>query len=155
MLVDEKDKVIFEQNCQDFRSMNEIMWRVPIIVITLTGGLWFGVSSIDISDEAKKYLLWLAGAANVVFIVVLIRLRYVMNGILRDIKSFQGKQPGLGFIFVGFFSVLLLFSAVVSFYAASEGSAFYAKKKDDNSNGTGATDKAVPGGTENGRTKGE
>ncbi|TWJ26543.1 hypothetical protein [Geobacter argillaceus] len=124
----DKDKIIFEQNCQDFRSLNEIMWRVPIIVITLTGGLWFGVGSIDTSEEAKKYLLYLAGGANITFILVLIRLRLVMQGILRDIKDFQCKQLGRGYFFVILFSILLAFAALVSFHAASEGSAYYAKK---------------------------
>lgn len=127
MALDEKDKVIFEQDCLDFRSMNEILWKVPIIVITLTGGLWFGVGSMDISDDAKKYLLYLAGAANITFILVLFRLRWVMGRTLEGIKAFQGRQTGFQYIFVILFSIMLGFSAYVSFYAATKGAVFYKK----------------------------
>lgn len=129
MGTEEKQQTIFEQNCEDFRSLNEIMWKIPIIVITLTGGLWFGVGSMNISNDAKTYLLVLAGAANVIFILVLIRLRFVMNQILKDIKAYQVKSMGWGYIFVGLFSLLLAFSAVVSFYAACKGAVFFTKGK--------------------------
>lgn len=128
MTADEKDKAIFDQNCEDFRSLNEIMWKVPIIVITLTGGLWFGVGSMNIADQAKTSLLILAGIANLIFIAVLFRLRYVMNKILKEIKRYQGLQPGIAYVFVILFSGLLLFSACVSLYAACSGTVFYKPK---------------------------
>jgi hypothetical protein len=128
---DEKQRVIFEQNCQDFRSLNEIMWKIPIIVITLTGGLWFGVGSIDISNNAKTALLILTGTANVIFILVLIRLRYVMNQILKGIKIYQGLPLGRGYVFVFLFSMVLAVAAIVSFYAAVSGSVFYKKSPTD------------------------
>jgi hypothetical protein len=125
MTDNEKKMAIFEQNCLEFRSLNDIMWRVPIIVTTLTGGLWFGVGSMNIPDSAKKWLLLLVGIANIIFILVLFRLRYLMDGILKDIKDYQGKQMGHGYITVSLFSLLLIFSAVGSFYAACKGSTFY------------------------------
>jgi len=129
MSTEEKEKTIFEQNCQDFRSLNEIMWKIPIIVITLTGGLWFGVGSMNISDHAKTALLLLAGSTNLIFIVVLFRLRYVMNNILKEVKKYQGIQPGVAYIFVSLFSLLLMFSATVSFYASYRGAVFYKPKE--------------------------
>jgi hypothetical protein len=36
----EKAKTIFEQDCQEFRSLNGFLWQIPVIVSTLTGGLW-------------------------------------------------------------------------------------------------------------------
>lgn len=150
MADEEKQRVIFEQNCEDFRSLNEIMWKIPIIVITLTGGLWFGVGSMDISNSARTLLLVLAGAANVIFIAVLIRLRYVMNQILKNIKMYQGLPLGRGYVFVCLFSMLLAFAAVASFYAAVSGSVFYKKsptevtdKKNDTPNKAGAVGKVA------------
>ncbi|MEH2470609.1 hypothetical protein V1281_000149 [Nitrobacteraceae bacterium AZCC 2161] len=35
-------KVIFEQDCQEFRSLNGFLWQVPVIVSSLTGG--FGLA---------------------------------------------------------------------------------------------------------------
>ena len=43
----EKEKVCYEQNCQTFRSLNQLMWQVPIIAMTVTGGLWFGVGTFS------------------------------------------------------------------------------------------------------------
>ena len=37
----------FEQNHETFRSLNHQMWQIPLISMTLTGGLWFGVSKVD------------------------------------------------------------------------------------------------------------
>lgn len=148
---EEKQKIIFEQNCEDFRSLNEIMWKIPIIVITLTGGLWFGVGSLDISSSAKTSLLFLTGAANVIFILVLIRLRYVMNQILKEIRKYQGRSLGLGYVFICLFSSLLAFSAGVSFYAAGKGAVFYKKEVSDKKSDT--LDKAVPAGKAAGKDK--
>ncbi len=43
----QRKKVIFEQDCQEFRSLNGFLWQIPVIVSTLTGGLWFGAGKID------------------------------------------------------------------------------------------------------------
>jgi len=40
-------KEAYEQNYQQFRSFNQIMWQIPVLAMTLTDGLWFGVSTID------------------------------------------------------------------------------------------------------------
>jgi hypothetical protein len=36
----QRQKTIFEQDCQEFRSLNGFLWQIPVIVSTLTGGLW-------------------------------------------------------------------------------------------------------------------
>ena len=46
-------KVVYEQLCNDFRSLNGFLWQTPLIFITLTGGLWFAVASFDLSGEAR------------------------------------------------------------------------------------------------------
>jgi len=40
-------KAAYEQNYQHFRSLNQIMWQIPVLATTLTGGLWFGVTKIE------------------------------------------------------------------------------------------------------------
>lgn len=37
----EMRKAAFEQNHASFRSLNQQMWQIPLISMTLTGGLWF------------------------------------------------------------------------------------------------------------------
>lgn len=70
--------VVYEQNVATFRSLNQLMWQIPLIAMTLTGGLWFGVSRPDTTPVFQFFLLGLAAAGNLVLIVVLIRLRYIM-----------------------------------------------------------------------------
>lgn len=113
----EREKVIFEQDCQDFRSLNGIMWQVPVIVSTLTGGLWFGVTKIGDEPFIASSLFLLAAVANVAFVVVLWRLRRgVMEPLLERIRAFQGRSGTTGrrYTVISVFSGLLLFSATIS-----------------------------------------
>lgn len=84
----ERQKLCYEHNCEQFRSLNQIMWQVPVIAMTLTGGLWFGAASLE-SMPGFKYLLLTFGAlANIGLILVLTRVRYVMHRYLDAIKRF-------------------------------------------------------------------
>jgi hypothetical protein len=78
---------VFEQDCQEFRSLNGFLWQIPMLVSTLTGGLWFGVTKVDSDDFIKAALFLLAAAVNGAFIIVLWRLRHgVMEGLLDRIR---------------------------------------------------------------------
>lgn len=121
-------KVIYEQRCEDFRSLNGFLWQSPLIIMTLTGGLWFAVASFDISDRARSMLLVFAGISNLLMIIALIRLRYVMQWVLADIRSYDGKGAiGGNFIIVGTFCSLLLFAAVGSFVTSCGPSSYFTK----------------------------
>lgn len=121
-------KVIYEQRCEDFRSLNGFLWQSPLIIMTLTGGLWFAVGSFDISDRARSMLLIFAGISNLLMIIALIRLRYVMQKVLADIRSYDGKgKIGGNFIIVGTFCTLLLLAAVGSFVTSCGPSAYFTK----------------------------
>lgn len=84
----EKEEFVYNQNCQDFRSLNEIMWRVPILAMSLTGGLGIAIATFDLSNPARQALLVFAGLGNVIFILVLFRLRSVMDRLLMNIHAF-------------------------------------------------------------------
>ncbi|TJW00083.1 MAG: hypothetical protein E5W97_30345 [Mesorhizobium sp.] len=121
-------KVIYEQRCEDFRSLNGFLWQSPLLIMTLTGGLWFAVASFDISDRARSMLLLFAGISNLLMIIALIRLRYVMQRVLADIRSYDGKgKIGGNFIIVGTFCLLLLAAAVGSFVASCGPAAYFTK----------------------------
>lgn len=87
---DELALAAFNQNSETFRTLNALMWQVPLIAMTLTGGLWFGVSSIS-KDSGLSFLrpglLLLAGIGDVLLIVVLERLRYIVNEYLEWLKA--------------------------------------------------------------------
>jgi hypothetical protein len=121
-------KVIYEQRCEDFRSLNSFLWQSPIIIMTLTGGLWFAVATFAISNSGRSMLLVFAGLANLLMIGALIRLRWVMQNVLRDIRAYDGKHAvGGNFIIVGIFSTLLLMTAIGSLAAACQPSAYFTR----------------------------
>ncbi|QPH56010.1 class I SAM-dependent methyltransferase [Pontivivens ytuae] len=72
-------KEAYEQNYQQFRSLNQIMWQIPVLAMTLTGGLWFGVSTIEDNPLLVSVLLLTATFGNVVLSGVLLRFRHVMG----------------------------------------------------------------------------
>jgi hypothetical protein len=85
----ERDKVTFEENSEHLRSLNTILWQVPLIAMTLTGGLWFGVSQEGMVGDMRRLLLLFAGLANLGLIVVMIRVRYVFERILDAARTFN------------------------------------------------------------------
>ncbi|WP_316979545.1 hypothetical protein [Shumkonia mesophila] len=87
----DRDLTAFDQNHQMFRSLNQLMWQIPIIAMTLTGGLWFGVSKVDDTPLFQTCLLFLACVGNVGLIVVLARLRYIMGEYLIWLKDFHPR----------------------------------------------------------------
>lgn len=86
----ERDKICYEQNCEAFRALNQFMWQVPVIAMTLTGGLWYGVATLnEMKGVIKALLLMLAALGDLAFIVVLVRVRAVMGTYLERIKEFN------------------------------------------------------------------
>jgi hypothetical protein len=122
-------KAVYEQRCEDFRSLNGILWQTPLIIMTLTGGLWFAVASFALSDAARSLLLWFACIANFLMIGALFRLRWVMQRVLEDIRTYDGKpQTKRNYIIVGIFSTLLLFTGGVSAVAACHPGKYFIKQ---------------------------
>ena len=87
-------KVICEQRCEDFHSLNGFLWQPPLIIMSLTGGLWFAVASFAFRDTARTMLLIFAGAADVLMTGALIRLCYVMQSVLADMPVRCWKPGG-------------------------------------------------------------
>ncbi|MES0198869.1 hypothetical protein [Mesorhizobium sp. M0011] len=112
--------VIYDQRCQDFRSLNGFLWQSPLIIMTLTGGLWFAVASFDMSLSARSMLLVFAGLANLIMIGALVRLRLVMQSVLADIRRLDNlHKVRFDFTIVILFSLLLLMAAIGSFVASA------------------------------------
>ncbi len=80
----------YNQNFETFRALNALMWQIPLIAMTLTGGLWFGVSSMAKDSGLtilRPALLMLAGIGDVLLIVVLARLRHVIGEYLAWLEA--------------------------------------------------------------------
>jgi len=115
----DKEARIYEQNCQEFRSLNGFFWQVPLIMMTLNGGLWYSVASLDLSVTAQRGVLAFAVVANLVMAVALGRLRGVMASLLVEIHAFQGTAaPGRARLIQYLFQGLMLFAAIGAFLAA-------------------------------------
>ncbi|WP_288417722.1 hypothetical protein [uncultured Novosphingobium sp.] len=122
-------KAIYEQRCQDFRSLNGFLWQSPLIIMSLTGGLWFAVASFALSDSARSMLLAFACIANLLMIGALYRLRWVMQRVLEDIREYDRKRKTKGdYTIVRLFGAMLLLTALGSAVAAWNPGAYFIKK---------------------------
>lgn len=86
------EKEAYEQNYQQFRSLNQIMWQIPVLAMTLTGGLWFGVSKIEDNLFLVSTLLCTAVVGNLALSAVLYRFRFVMRRYLSWLKAASEKD---------------------------------------------------------------
>jgi len=127
----EREKVCYEQNFEQARSLNGQMNNVPVLAMTLTGGLWFaaGVTE-DIPHVIRFLLLLFTGFCNLALILVTIRIRDVFHSYLEQIKAFRPdsyvtgkprspKVPGLGdYSMISIYCALMGVAALLSFSAA-------------------------------------
>ncbi|MGX5203206.1 hypothetical protein [Aliikangiella sp. IMCC44632] len=127
----ERDKLAYQEHSQGFRHLNTQMWQVPIIAMTLTGGLWFGVFSSKINDYFASGLLLFAGICDLLFILVLHRVRFIMSLIIEKLKDFNpeyaidpinsakgNKLIKMELLVINVFSFMLLLASAFSFFAA-------------------------------------
>jgi len=110
---------IYQQQCAEFRALNAVFWQIPLIMMTLAGGLWFALASLELTDTGQRLILVFAAVANVVFIVALIRLRLLMSALLARIHLVEGAMTApLARVTVVAFCGLLLLAALGAILAA-------------------------------------
>jgi hypothetical protein len=83
--------LIYEQQSNEFRSLNTFFWQIPLIMMTLNGGLWFSVATLEVDPIVQRCMLWFAAGANLVMAVALVRLRKVMGDLLKEIRAYEGR----------------------------------------------------------------
>jgi hypothetical protein len=111
---------IYSELCADYRALNIILWQMPLLLMTFTGGLWFAVASLTLSEAARSDLLRFAGLADILMIVALFRLRWVMAGLQKRIRGLDGGEASkVNYVIVSIFAFLLALAAFGS-YRASE-----------------------------------
>jgi hypothetical protein len=127
----EREKVAFQENASHLRALNQFLWQVPIIAMTLTGGLWYGAAMLKEADDFKFALLLFCGLSDLILIVILWRTRFVFEAILEKTKTFHSdtvvvkvapKVSGFSwmgpFTVVGCFSFLLAIAGAMSIWGA-------------------------------------
>lgn len=121
---------IYEQRSNEFRSLNGFLWQIPVIMMTLNGGLWFSVASLDLTAKGQSFILTFAGIANLAMTAALIRLRFVMAGLLAKILTHEGVSPPKKWgLIVGAFSLIMLVAAGGAFWVARDPGSVFAKTK--------------------------
>jgi len=131
-IVFEKEKVCYEQNFQQLRSLNDQMNRIPTIAVTLTGGLWYGASLTGHVDPAIRFgLIILAGFCDLALILACIRTRDVMQSYMEQIKQFNPDRYASGrplkpvlklmadYSMIGVYCYLMAIVAALSFLGAT------------------------------------
>lgn len=88
----EREVASFTHNSEHLRHLNSQMNHVPIISITLTGGLWYAESLDAASYDTKFLLLIFAAICNVCFIAICLRIRDVLQSCLEHIESFHPES---------------------------------------------------------------
>jgi hypothetical protein len=127
----EREKVCYEQNFQQARSLNSQMNQVPVLAMTLTGGLWFAAGVTEnLYCEIRFGLLLFAGLCNIALILAAIRIRDVFRSYLERTKQFRPdsfvsgkpkypKVPQLGdYSMITIYCVLMAIGSVLSFVGA-------------------------------------
>lgn len=126
-----REELCYVQNFEQFRNLNAQMNQIPALAMTLTGGLWFGAGATEHLDiEIRFALLMLAGFGNMALILVVYRIRDVLESYLERIEAFyppsfaggtpkNPRLPWLGsYSMITIFCTLMLLASTFSFIGA-------------------------------------
>jgi hypothetical protein len=129
----DREKVCYEQNFEHARTLNAQMNQMPVLAMTVTGGLWFGAGVTDhLPTEFRFALLIFASLCDLALVLAILRVRDVFESYLEKIKAFypasfasgipaKPKMPWLGsYSMISIYCALILlaslFSAVAAFW---------------------------------------
>ncbi len=127
----DREKVCYEQNFQHARTLNAQMNQVPVLAMTLTGGLWFGAGvTSNLPTLFRFALLIFASLCDLALIFATLRIRDVFESYLEKISVFcpssfasgqpaNPKMPWLGsYSMISIYCALILLAAIFSVVAA-------------------------------------
>ena len=115
-----RQKVCYEQNFQQARNLNVQMNHVPVLAMTLTGGLWFGAGVTEYLHEQIRFaLLLFAGFCNIALILAILRIRDVLESYLEKIQAFHepsfasGKPQNPKIPYLGSYSMISIYCTLM------------------------------------------
>ncbi len=127
----EREKVCYEQNFEQARSLNAQMNQIPTLAITLTGGLWFAAGITEKMQTPTRFgLLVFAGVCNIGLVLAILRVRDVFNSYLEKLRIFhepsfvdgRSANPRMGrlgaYSMVTVYSLLMFVASALSFLGA-------------------------------------
>ncbi len=127
----EREKVCYEQNFEQARSLNAQMNQIPTLAITLTGGLWFAAGVTEKMQTPMRFgLLIFAGLCNIGLVLAVLRVRDVFHSYLEKLRAFhppsyvEGRPdaPKIGrlgdYSMVTVYALLMLVASLLSLFGA-------------------------------------
>lgn len=127
----ERERVAYEQNFQHVRALIPVMYQMPALAITITGGLWYGVLQTRALPVFGYLFLLLAFMMNIGFCLIMRRLDGIISLYLDKLGRFYpatyvnakhnvataghagtSKWPYANTVFEGFFVVAAVCSAI-------------------------------------------
>jgi len=86
------EKEIYEQQYEHFRSMNGLLYQMPVIFSTILGGLWYFAASYLGKDRLVSTGVFVfAAIAASCFTIALQRFRLAFNAYLDNLNKLDGK----------------------------------------------------------------
>lgn len=73
-----KEELQYLEAGQHQRSLNQLMWQIPSIAIAITGGLWFGATSLS-EGISKSAIFCFTAGVDVLTIIIIVRLRQLIQ----------------------------------------------------------------------------
>jgi hypothetical protein len=105
---------------QHLRSLNQLMWQVPGMAIAITGGLWYGATTVE-SSLPRTWVFVFTAIVDVLTVVILWRLRERIQIHIDHQSNFSdqpGKKDGRKRTVIVCWSFALLTAAFMSMVAA-------------------------------------
>lgn len=116
----ERQKICYEQNCEHARSVNKQMNQVPLLAMTLTGGLWFAAGlQVSLDKEIRFGLLLFAGLCNFALVLAAIRIRDVFQSYIDRMEEFYpaafagGKPQKPRLPWLGSYSMISIYCILI------------------------------------------
>ena len=91
---DDRVKVtdIYREQYAHFRSMNDILYKIPPVMTTVIGGLWYFAASYICKDKTVSAIVFLFAAGTCIcFTVVLGRFRRAFSGYIDNLNKLDGE----------------------------------------------------------------
>lgn len=127
----ERERVCYEQNFEQARSLNGQMNQIPTVAITLTGGLWFAAGlTVKMQAQMRFGLLIFAALCDVGLGLAILRVRDVFHSYLEKLKVFhppsfvEGRptRPKMGrlgsYSMVTVYALLMFAACLLSLFGA-------------------------------------
>src|ERR1700731_3227411 len=82
---------IYKEQYAHFRSMNDILYKIPPIFTAIIGGLWyFAASNLDKTKWIACAVFAFAAISSVCFVIVMQRFRSAFNGYIDNLNKKDG-----------------------------------------------------------------